>query len=503
MAKKKATKKKVAARRANRPLIRPIRSPLVFFELGRRVNSFLYWSICGLICPAPVFSLLENNRREGEAPAAPQETSGSPHAHGSAGVSPPLFQQAVMRAVELAATEELAVAWRAALTDPAAQGRVAGMVRAATDQWREFNKEQWGTEVHPDLFRRLVGHVPEPDADSDAATQLSRMATPHVQAVEASLLDSVQSTLSAREMQVLMLGRAADQIDRPLDLELIGHRVANAFQMRAPHEFETGWGAPRSEGVLFRWRTAASAVAPAGAVAETRDDAAEESPDVTVNRLKEALLPAPGLADNPCFPVETPLGRNEEAPRERHPPLRSSKTPLGRDDEIRRAVFLGLKDQLRQTAAAWHSTTDGLLPSDETLRRSTVRQLVDFLKNWTASLGASTVGLREVVGHLESENPEYGFLDVWVSIASKFAGRRGLPGITLDSPNAAILLATLSESSDGEAGYDALLRCLSPGADNMNTVHKAKSDLVPSLPSLGLHIDTMSGRGYRLVAFPR
>ena len=39
-------------------------------------------------------SLLKNGAREGEAPAEPRETSDFPHAHGSAGVSPSLFQQA-------------------------------------------------------------------------------------------------------------------------------------------------------------------------------------------------------------------------------------------------------------------------------------------------------------------------------------------------------------------------------------------------------------------------
>ncbi len=39
-------------------------------------------------------SLLKNGCREGEAPAEPRETSDFPHAHGSAGASPSLFQQA-------------------------------------------------------------------------------------------------------------------------------------------------------------------------------------------------------------------------------------------------------------------------------------------------------------------------------------------------------------------------------------------------------------------------
>ena len=59
-----------------------------------------WWS--AFLVPSParlrgerVSSLLKNGCREGEAPAEPRETSDFPHAHGSAGAEPSLFQQTV------------------------------------------------------------------------------------------------------------------------------------------------------------------------------------------------------------------------------------------------------------------------------------------------------------------------------------------------------------------------------------------------------------------------
>ena len=64
---------------------------MAHFTLTRSVSED--W--CCLLAYARVSSLLKNGSREGEAPAEPRETSDFPHAHGSAGASPSLFQQAV------------------------------------------------------------------------------------------------------------------------------------------------------------------------------------------------------------------------------------------------------------------------------------------------------------------------------------------------------------------------------------------------------------------------
>lgn len=426
---RRTSKKKTPALRTRRST----RSPAVLFRLGRAANSFLYWMVCRFIIPTPL-----------------------------------------TRACELNAAADLQVAGHNTWPSSVHAVEIDSVIRETQATLQQLETEEWNIEVRPQLFQGVHGPDLHPDQEFSFLDRYQAECESRVRQAQERLFQRIASQLTDREMFVVKLGRAAAQILYPISLELIWQQVRWAYNLSGPLARNV-----TTEVSLMR----AEAPSNRGALFYGRSTALEHDFD----QLTDALLAQPRWEESVRYRGDWhDFNRDRSGQNTRCFPPDDSEL---RQHQFRRQIIIEICELLRHAAEAWHpSTLESLTPSDLTIQRTTAGRLQDFLIEWSSSLGGPIQVLRTLLSRLASENPTYGYLDIWVDVGSETAGRRGLPAFQL-SRNPAILLDALINDPQGFASYTTLLHRLRPGSGNRNIAHKAASDLKPSLPSLTLTRD--------------
>ena len=459
MAKKKSAGARASRRTSKKkpPVFRTRRSgrsPAVLFDLGRAANSFLYWMTCRFIISTPLTRAREQN-----------------------------------------AAAEFQIAWHNTWPSSVHLTDIDSIVREAQDRLKALETEQWNVEVRPQLFQGIHGPDLHPDQELSFIEQYRAECESTVRQAQERLFQRIEPQLNTREMIVVKLGRASEQILNPISLELIWQQVSWAFGLQVPLSHftrEESWPSPESSlnrGSLFYCRSAA-----------LEDD---------FNELRAALLAQPRWEESVRYRRDwSDFERDRSGLSTRCFPPDDSQLSQHR---FRRQIIIEICQLLRHAAEAWHpSAFECLTPRDPTVQRTTAGRLHDFLIEWTASLGGPIQVLRTLLARLASDNPTYGYLDIWVDVGSETAGRRNLPAFQL-SRNPAILLDALVADPEGFASHSTLLDLLSPGIGNMDAVYRAVTDVRPSLRRLSVAPDralivrphTRSEKGYILIEVGR
>lgn len=325
-----------------------------------------------------------------------------------------------------------------------------------------------------------MGETPEFDEDSDALSEWIVPFSVEIERIEEDLFEKIHRSVASRHVPLVRLGILLDRLHHPAHPQLVAQRVVTAlhYAFRPPVEGVVFWGVAKSQ----------APVEDITGDAALFDGILPNTPTSAPATIGEAIEYLSG--DNLLF---------DSVSAHPSPPFSISAGGLSNEAAYIRDQYAGVQHALSEIAGLVTPETKTILPSDDFIRKATATELCNFVANWVGALHESPEMIGQIVAEFESATPEYGFLGVWVIPRLRRAGRRGVAEmVAIESSGAALLLSLMVYDSLGNVSYQTALNAISPTEENINDVHKAKSDLKGSVAELRLRITTKSGVGYTL-----
>ena len=430
----------------------PLRKPTCSYEVGQRVNEFVYWGICALTAPSEL--VLEIRQR---------------------------------------ALDSLIAAWLRAVTAESDRIRVDSWVGDANEQFKRLLTSS-EYERFNELAPRIFGRQMEIGDASDAVEEWINPFAVEIARIEGVLFEQVCRTVNPRHVPLVRLGALMDRFHHPNHSRLVTLRVVNAqiCRFRPTVHGAALWGANHQQREVFASEN--SDLTALSVVVGTPDLATSTSVALSIAAVEEQITISQAI---------------EHLSRASRPPGNMSANPAAAfviparglllEDAHVRDQYEGVQHALSEIADSITTETKSILPSDDFIRKATATEICTFVARWVSALHQSPAILGQIVAEFESATPEYAFLDVWVNPRLCRAGRRGVAEmVAIKSSDAALLLTLMVNDPRGHVSYQTALDKISPQNEDINDVYKAKSKLKGSVAELRLRIKTKRGVGYTL-----